>query len=243
MDYSSDRAKYWRNCDLWSFSEVQWLLAGLWPDKCGHPPSSLGVCLIDLQTQVAHDLGGGHFLIENKTEGHVIRPVPEGVGLIQIIEDAITAGKLTPIAHYTTPKYKHHLEPKFKPDEVISWAIARGCFPNFHFNKSNLSMPAPSESKQLLALVAPAVDEPVKAPQPKRRRDLLTPLIEAAQRACQGSNDVPTIFATLQSWAKEKQPRPPLVGVTENGIQWIDSNDRAHELSVKNLRDRLRPRQ
>ncbi len=92
-----------------------------------------------------------------------------------------------------------------------------------------------------IALKTESNPAPQSAPtKPKRRRDLLAPLIEAAQRECMPSDDVPAIFAVLRAWATSKPPRPPLLGVTNSGIQWIDASDDQQELSLKNLRDRIK---
>lgn len=97
----------------------------------------------------------------------------------------------------------------------------------------------------ILGLTLPP--EMTNAPQaiptkPKRRRDLLAPLIEAAQRECVSSDDAPAIFVVLREWATTKPPRPPLVGM-DGSIRWMDGNsDQPQELSLKNLRDRLRQR-
>lgn len=82
------------------------------------------------------------------------------------------------------------------------------------------------------------------APQPapaqeskKQRKDLLAPLVEAAQRQTQ---DPAAVFPLLRSWATEKPPRPPLVGLTTDGsIQWRDSSDKPQELTAQALKKRL----
>ncbi|SEQ33483.1 hypothetical protein [Giesbergeria anulus] len=214
MGYENDRAGYWRNCDLWSFSEVQCLLNGEWPDECDHPPSSLNVCLLELKTKVTHELGDGTFLVEDKNEAHVIRSVPEDVGLPRMIEDAITAGKLTPIAHYTAPRYKHHLEPRFRPDEVIAWAISRGCFPDFPFNNATLSTPAPNELAQLLALAAPAgvADESMLPASAQKRWTPQARAELAAYRQEHGTKKAALHFGVTEQRIRQllpsKEPRP-----------------------------------
>lgn len=76
--------------------------------------------------------------------------------------------------------------------------------------------------------------------QKARRRNLMTPLIEAAQHQCADPLDVPAVFAVLRRWAREKVPRVPLVGATEDGLQWLDDEDELRNLSRKSLGDRLR---
>jgi hypothetical protein len=76
--------------------------------------------------------------------------------------------------------------------------------------------------------------------QTTKRRDLLVPLVEAAQKACDSAGDAAAVFTKLKTWAKENKPRAPLVGVTEDGrIQWRDSNDTPKELDKKALAKRL----
>lgn len=74
----------------------------------------------------------------------------------------------------------------------------------------------------------------------KRERDLIGLLIEAAQDQCKQKGDARAVFLVLREWAKESPPRPPLIGVTETGIQWIDKSDNGRELSADSLRRRMR---
>ena len=76
-------------------------------------------------------------------------------------------------------------------------------------------------------------------PMKRQRRDLLAPLVEKAMRDCGG--DAAQVFVLMRAWAVGPTPRPPLVGVTEDGrIQWRDANDKPQELSRDSLRDRVR---
>lgn len=76
-------------------------------------------------------------------------------------------------------------------------------------------------------------------PMRRQRRDLLAPLVEKATRDCGG--DAAQVFVLMRAWAVGPTPRPPLVGVTEDGrIQWRDANDKPQELSRDSLRDRVR---
>jgi hypothetical protein len=69
------------------------------------------------------------------------------------------------------------------------------------------------------------------------RRDLLTPHIETAQRDLAEPFDTPAVWAKLLDFAEEK--RRPMIGKTDEGIQWLDENDDLQMLSLKMLRDRL----
>lgn len=107
-----------------------------------------------------------------------------------------------------------------------------------------------SESRTLVApQPAPesARDEPQDVPatdgrsdelRTAKRRDLLAPLIEAAQRECDGSFDAVVVWPVLVGYAKAL--RRPLIGVCDEGIKWMDASDEARYFTLKNLRDRLR---
>lgn len=73
--------------------------------------------------------------------------------------------------------------------------------------------------------------------QTKSRRDLLDPLIEAAQRECGLLFDSPAVWASLKKMAESR--KSPFQGVTEDGLKWLDANDEPQFLTLKNLRDRL----
>jgi len=70
-----------------------------------------------------------------------------------------------------------------------------------------------------------------------RRKDLLTPLILKAMREV--GTDTADAFTLIRQWAQTSPPTAPLIGVTESGIQWLDSNDRQQELSRESLRKRI----
>ena len=69
------------------------------------------------------------------------------------------------------------------------------------------------------------------------RRDLLTPAIEQAQHLCRQQWDLAEVWAQLRSLAQKKCS--PLIGTTEAGIQYLDVNDEAKNLSYSALRMRL----
>lgn len=103
--------------------------------------------------------------------------------------------------------------------------------------------PAPQtatpEQPQAAAL-APVVAESASKSPPRKRRDLLTPAIEAAQRECGDAFDSPAVWAALVKMAEAQKYR--LLGVTEEGIKWTDANDAIKFFTLRNLRDRLRTR-
>lgn len=71
----------------------------------------------------------------------------------------------------------------------------------------------------------------------KKRRDLLSPLIELAQSNCLNPQVTAEVWSALLALTDKRQP--PLLGPSEDGIKWQDSNDEIQFLSIKNLRDRL----
>lgn len=72
----------------------------------------------------------------------------------------------------------------------------------------------------------------------RSRRNLLAPVIELAQRRCEDPSDTAAVWATLQVLAEEKQP--PLIGVTEDGLQYRKDGEVAY-LNRKALDKRLHP--
>lgn len=72
------------------------------------------------------------------------------------------------------------------------------------------------------------------------RTNALTTLIKLAQQSNPSETSAAHVFAVLQAWASESKPPPPLIGVTPQGIQWRTPKDDVCELSLNNLRDRLR---
>lgn len=55
----------------------------------------------------------------------------------------------------------------------------------------------------------------------KARRDALTPVIELAQEKCRNPKDTAEVWAALAVLAEKKHP--PLLGATEDGLQYLNS--------------------
>ena len=53
-----------------------------------------------------------------------------------------------------------------------------------------------------------------------KRRDILTPVIEMAQKTCNDPNDTAAVWGVLQVLAEKKQA--PLIGSTEDGLQYLE---------------------
>lgn len=71
----------------------------------------------------------------------------------------------------------------------------------------------------------------------RRRGNLLAPLIEQAQLKVTNQFNANEIWAVLCDMAKNKTS--PLIGQTEQGLQWLSANDTTEYLSLKALRGRL----
>ena len=72
----------------------------------------------------------------------------------------------------------------------------------------------------------------------KGRRDILSPIIERAQRECIDRYDVAEVWNMMSGLARRRQT--PLYGVVEDGIQYTDESDKPRVLRKKALSERLR---
>ncbi len=95
-------------------------------------------------------------------------------------------------------------------------------------------LPAPANDTATPASVV-AVD--ASNARPRARRDLLAPVIESAQKECPDPFDAPAVWASLVRMADAR--KLPLLGISDEGIKWQDSNDQTRFLKIKNLRERL----
>ena len=98
-----------------------------------------------------------------------------------------------------------------------------------------------------LLVVKGEAPEPVPESQPKtlevvrnstkpKRRDILTPVIEMAQKTCNAPNDTAAVWGVLQVLAEKKQG--PLIGSTEDGLQYLEGGT-AKIFNRDSLRKRL----
>ncbi len=122
--------------------------------------------------------------------------------------------------------------------EIVRWLSAIGAKSVYQFDLgSRLPIDAPPE--QSPAKPAP---EATKCDGPlilkNKRPDLLTPVIEAAQRGETEQFSAAVIWPKLCSKAESKTR--PLIGVSPDGIKWTDSNDTIQFLTKNALADRLR---
>ena len=115
-------------------------------------------------------------------------------------------------------------QPETPSAHIAAWFEAVGA------NTQDQAAPAP--------VPVPTITPPPPATaRQNTRRNLLTPTIETAQRDESDRFDTPAIWAKLQDMAEKKIK--PLLGKTDEGIQWLDENDEPQYLTLKMLRDRL----
>lgn len=156
--YECDKAQYWQKSDAWTLNETRALLNGQWPVRGHEAPTSLNASLLAAQTYITHTViedGIEHHLIEQRTENALFNPVPDGTSITELIENAIAAGSLTPLPIRTNSKNKEEPGVLLRPSEVIAWANARGCFPDFPFENAKPAGAAKHETTQ--AIVSNAV--------------------------------------------------------------------------------------
>lgn len=109
--------------------------------------------------------------------------------------------------------------------ELDRWLNSIGATSSYRFIKENES---PSHSN---------VSKVIRTT-PASRRDLLTPVIEHAQRLCRNHLDAPEVWSKLQTLARDHYS--PLFGITEMGVQYIDALDSPKILSFRALKERMR---
>lgn len=95
------------------------------------------------------------------------------------------------------------------------------------------TMPPPQTTSMDLPSLAGSASSAAR----KTRRNLLDPAIEDAQKTCGKPYDTQAVWATMTAMAQAK--RTPLLGVSDEGIKWLDANDETQFLKLRNLRDRL----
>lgn len=118
---------------------------------------------------------------------------------------------------------QHVLEPLAIHMEVAHWLWGYGAC-------SKQEKPGSGQSLQH--------SKPVAVPLVKRSRsDLLSNAIKNAQQVAKNPDDASEVFNILRGYAGSKGH--PIIGVSEEGLKWLDANDAVRYLSLKNLRDRF----
>lgn len=258
MNYESDKAPYWRDSDFWTFSEVQFLLNGDWPDRSRKPPLHLTVHLLEVSSEKIHDMGDGNILVEPITECLVVNPVPDHVQLPQMIEDAVTAGKLTAVEGRKKAWHKFDLEDRFRPAEVIAWANSRGCFPDFPFGKSDdhadadaaphqaQAQPHPYPQPEAQAQAAQPAPAEVnscnmvrwKVAKPQRYGGYRGPLHHFLKVAHSEGRPIPTAREVVDAW--RTQPPSEIAKVLDEGIDYYDCKGGTKPASLEAIRKAIK---
>jgi hypothetical protein len=76
-------------------------------------------------------------------------------------------------------------------------------------------------------------DSPTSSPKPRKRKHYLDSVIKVAKNQCLDPEDVGLVWLALGEMVKEKSHG--LLGITDKGIQYTDSEDRTKEFSKKQL--------
>jgi hypothetical protein len=92
----------------------------------------------------------------------------------------------------------------------------------------------------LLSRVANASPATLRRITKTLRRDVLAPVIELAQSHCRNPNDVHEVWVQLQELARAQ--RPPLLGETEDGLQYRRASDGIDTPPAYFTKDSLRKR-
>ena len=129
-------------------------------------------------------------------------------------------------------------KPEAETELAPAQLSANGTMVSTTVNMPSPSALEPSPAPSLAPTTEPVVTVSASIAPGKVRRDLLTPVIEAAQKLCNEPFDPPAVWAALLQMAQDG--KRPLVGVTETGIKWNDAEDNPKFLSLKNLRERVR---
>ncbi len=167
---------------------------------------------------------------------------PEAQKLQSVLDEAARLERRDDLENLS---HELHAEQIRKEDERLQLALEREAFDRIERDEmARLSARAKWDASQQTAQAVPAAAPPARvAPSasntPKKaRRNLLSPVIEAAQRTTGNPLDVPAVWASLVQMAEAG--KRPLLGITDDGIKWQDANDEPQFFKLRNLRDRLR---
>jgi len=126
------------------------------------------------------------------------------------------------------------------PEQLVQLLEARAATEmKSQFFKASKSDEPASEKPQSpapLTSTPPVPSAPMKRSTKGTRRDLLSPLIEAAQDKCRDGSDAAEVWNHLCEMARHRTP--PLLGLTEDGIQY-GKDDGVSYLSRDSLKKRL----
>lgn len=156
--------------------------------------------------------------------------------------DSIRAGALPAVRQRIPWAINEVIEPHVTAQDFAAWLASEGVTPSplvaEWFKHQGVASPAPAPAQHAAAPAAAPVAGSASSAPGNARRDLLVPVIEAAQRECEDPFDPPAVWAALSQMAQAG--KRPLVGVTEEGIKWNDAEDNPQFFTIASLRDRLR---
>lgn len=141
------------------------------------------------------------------------------------IRNPMSMRPVLPHAHKSTPVFEFAASVCIARNDFIAIAIDNG----IEVQSTTTVRAAPAEA-------TPAVT--AKTAKRLRDADLLAPVVRSAQLEAEDPDSAAQVFNVLRNWANQR--RSCLLGVTSNGIQWMDSHDEQQELTLAALRERLR---
>lgn len=144
------------------------------------------------------------------------KPTERQLMLLELAEDSFSRW----LRRGMDTSFEHQL---FQRDELARWIKYHGFKSKYEFHIGAESLTPTGRTFPLLSRI---------------KRDILTPVIELAATHCRNPTDVAELWTALQTLARQRTP--PLLGVTETGIQYLDSNDAPKEFTKRALRERIR---
>ena len=175
-------------------------------------------------------------IMADANPGTIFLPGISAEGLCRQMEDEIHAGKLTvrlngiPVPASSFTQYRLSLQTVLKSD-VDEWLKSI---------KAGYTFDYPYETLQTDLQAAQIVNEKKSVIHSiKRRRNILSPVIELAQGMCRDPQDDAEVWGKLQVLAENKHA--PLIGATEDGLQYLN-NGITNYLSYDALKKRLKPK-
>lgn len=215
IEHAKGQLLRWRELDTWPANQALMLMVGIDPHRADYLVWSESGMTSEPNPVWAHLAVEPSVVIDSKG-------VPQVAGYILNLHQLMILARLVTL--WGSGESRNLLS-RHPPDFFEDWAESKGY-------KTFLSLVTRGAAQ-----AAPVAVSNSAPPTQNKRRDLLTPRIEAAQRGAIDLYDAPEIWAKLCTMANEKIK--PLLGITSEGIQWIDSNDEPQFLSLSNLRDRL----
>ena len=120
----------------------------------------------------------------------------------------------------------HTMTGRHEPRYFVEWAGSKNCTPYWREWALDAKLFIDTAPVQAAATPAPVGAVGASLTHSIRvRRDTLTPVIELAQSQCRNPKDTAEVWAVLMVLAEKKHP--PLIGVTEEGLQYYEAGEAA----------------